>query len=247
MEDNLVLVDGDICVYRVGFASEDTNWGICKARVNKMLEEILENTDSSVMFGFLTDGKNNFRNKVAVTKPYKGNRPPAKPKHYIAIREYLQEEHGFEMHITQEADDAIGIAHAEMGDWKVKDSGIVMASIDKDLLMIPGYHYNIRRGVTEYVSINGAKFNYFSQVLTGDSTDNIDGIRGIGPVKAKNILEGCNSTQSQCQAVIEAYSKANMNFDLLSETAELIWIRRELPTVPFSWKLVEDTYNRYKE
>lgn len=244
MSDNLTLVDGDIVVYRVGFASEGTSWSICKSRVDKMLQEILENTDASVMFGYLTSGKDNFRNKVAVTHPYKGNRPQKKPEFYEHIRQYLMETHGFELHSTQEADDAIGIAHAEMGNWSCQ--GIYIASIDKDLLMIPGNHYNIRTQETSKISIRDAEKNFYRQVLTGDSTDNIKGLAGIGPVKASKIIDSYDRSQYPSM-IYKEYAERIHTHKYTSEVGELIWIRREIGQEVFAFTYVEGVYNKYKE
>lgn len=241
MTDNLVLVDGDIVVYRVGFASDGSDWRICKSRVDKMLTDILENTKSGVMFGYLTEGTNNYRNKIAVTLPYKGNRPAKKPFHYDEIRLYLAEYHGFEMHKTQEADDAIGIAHAELTNWQIAEP-VIIASIDKDLRMIPGRHYNIMTGEVDLVPIAEARKNFYRQVLTGDRTDNIQGLKGIGPVKANNILNsGANLTIPN--RVSRAYQDQAASHRLM-ETAELIWIRRQLD-YQFSFGYVDGVYNKY--
>lgn len=244
-DGNLILVDGDIVTYRVGFASNEESWEIAKSRVDIMLVDILDNANGEVMFGYLTDGANNFRNKVATIKPYKGNRPNHKPIHYDAIRKYLQEYHGFTMETTQEADDAIGIAHAELGNWKVEDNGIVIASIDKDLLMIPGNHYNIKTGDMSYVSIEEAWRKFYLQVLTGDTTDNIMGLKGIGPVKADKILG--DNPDFYFNDVCLAYKDRGYTQAEFYETGELIWIRREVPQQQlFTFAQVDETYRSYK-
>ena len=120
--DTVVLIDGDIIVYRVGFScNSGEEWSIAKSRVDRTLQDIIENTDSCMGFGYLTDGKDNFRNKIAKTAPYKGNRIANKPPFYDEIRKYLEEYHGFKMEYTQEADDAIGIQHAELTQWNIKE------------------------------------------------------------------------------------------------------------------------------
>ena len=241
--ENLVLVDGDIVVYRVGFSSDGSDWKICKARADKMLSDILENTESGVMFGYLTDGKENYRNEIAVTAPYKGNRPSLKPQHYDELRKYLHEYHGFEVHKKQEADDAIGIAHAEITDYDPQEH-VIIASIDKDLHMIPGRHYNIAKGETLYIPTEIARKNFYRQVLTGDRTDNIIGLKGIGPVKATQILQA-GSHALMANRVCKAYSERGESQDRCMENAQLIWIRRELD-YQFSFAYVDEVYKRYQ-
>lgn len=244
--DTVVLIDGDIIVYRVGFScNSGEEWSIAKSRVDRTLQDIIENTDSCMGFGYLTDGKDNFRNKVAKTAPYKGNRIANKPPFYDEIRKYLEEYHGFKMEYTQEADDAIGIQHAELTQWNIKEP-IVIASIDKDLLMIPGMHYNIAKKEMSKVSIQQAHTNFWMQVLTGDRTDNIIGLRGIGPVKAAKILERVHACRMQFIEVDNAYS--DHNNESLYENMELLWIRRESTHQPiFGGAYVCNVYDKYKE
>jgi hypothetical protein len=58
----------------------------------------------------------------------------------------------------------------------------IICSIDKDLRTIPGKHYNLDSGVVDEVTRHDAWHNFWSQVLTGDSTDNIEGLKGCGKV-----------------------------------------------------------------
>ena len=77
----IALIDGDILVYRIGFASEDESESIAMARCCEFLEDIILFNGFDEYQGFLTGG-GNFRKDVAKTAPYKGNRKAAKPKHY---------------------------------------------------------------------------------------------------------------------------------------------------------------------
>ncbi|MDD9816698.1 MAG: hypothetical protein OXU61_00955, partial [Gammaproteobacteria bacterium] len=66
----------------------------------------------------------------------------------------------------------------------------VIAGIDKDLKQIPGNHYNFNKQLHEFVDDDNANLNLMLQCLTGDTSDNIPGIKGIGPAKAGKILAG---------------------------------------------------------
>ncbi len=250
-DGNLVLIDGDIIVYRVAFSCQkkDENGnlvveseGIARARCDTMIEEILSNTSATDCMGFLTEGKENFRNKVAVTQPYKGGRLIDKPKHYDFLRYHLEHVHHYEMCTTQEADDAIGITHMDLTDGDI-DVPVVIASIDKDLLMIPGNHYHISTKESAKIGIQESLKKFFLQILTGDRTDNIMGLKGIGPVKAGKILEGVDIFGKLYENVIHAYKTQNAKN--LDETAELLWIRR-VAGVPFSFIHAMLVYEMYK-
>ncbi len=47
--------------------------------------------------------------------------------------------------------------------------------------------------------------NFYTQLLTGDTSDNIKGIAGIGPVKAKKALAECFTEQEMFSTVREMY------------------------------------------
>jgi len=167
--------------------------------------------------GWLTDGSNNYRRKIAKTLPYKGQRSTDKPVHYEAIRDYLQSNWGFKMETEQEADDAIGIRATELA-----GEGII-CTIDKDLDNIPGPHYNFVKRIRYDVSEQQAIRNFYRQILTGDRIDNVEGLKGIGPVKADRILgEGTYSVQDLYRRVVEAYGG---DTERVIENARLLWIR----------------------
>lgn len=214
----IAIIDGDILCYRIGFAANDVSWPICRSRLDEFLEDLLVHTlEAEDYKGFLTDGTNNFRKQIAKTLPYKGQRPGTKPVHYNDIRNYLVNEWGFVMETEQEADDAIGISATKLGDKSI------ICSIDKDLDNIPGWHYNFVKREKYYVTPEDATRNFYRQILTGDRIDNVQGLRGIGPVKADRILgEGPRSARQYYERCIDAYDG---DTDRVVENARLLWIR----------------------
>ena len=83
----------------------------------------------------------------------------------------------------------------------------IISSIDKDLLIIPGIHYNIKKREFIEVAQVDAWRNLYEQLLKGDPTDNIPGLPGIGPVKARNLLAGCRTEEEMQEAVCIEYFK----------------------------------------
>jgi hypothetical protein len=161
-------------------------------------------------------GKTNFRFEVATTVPYKGNRKDApKPKHYEALRKHLMKL-GAKMSEGEEADDSVGIASTEGNYWIVH--------VDKDLDQLPGWHYNPVKDEEYYVTEFEGLYSFYKQILTGDRVDNIEGIRGIGPVKADKILKDCTTEEELYAACIKAYDG---NTDRVLENGQLLWLRRK--------------------
>lgn len=215
----LALIDADIVCYRIGFASEDVSDKICLARCAEFMEELVMKPWVGDYQGYLT-GSDNFRKEIAVTAPYKGNRTQDKPKHYDLIREYLEKAWGCEVVQGQEADDAIGIRAYEFED--VED--FVIMSIDKDLDMLRGWHYNFIKDKKYLVDDQQAIKHFYTQILTGDRVDNIVGLKGIGPKKAEKILQDCVTEEDMYQAVLKAYDNDETR---VLENGQLLWIRRK--------------------
>jgi hypothetical protein len=198
-----------------------------------------------------SEDKSNYRYDIAKTKEYKGNRNAPKPIHYHAVRKYLIEKQGAIEVFGQEADDELGIVQTEncdIGDtYGVYAGNSCIVSIDKDLLMIPGWHYNFVKEEFKQIFPEKAAYNFYYQMLVGDTIDNISGLPGIGPKKAKDILWGVGQGRDYPQdaikdmhdAVLAAYHQdfdGDTHYELYDdckscqyffEQARLLWIRRK--------------------
>lgn len=215
----IALIDGDILVYRIGFASNDTSDRLAIARMAEFLEELVMRPEVSDYKGFLT-GSNNYRNEIAKTAPYKGNRTGEKPIHYEILREYLRSAWAFDEVQEQEADDAIGIAAYE---FDSVDDYLIM-TLDKDLDMIRGWHYNFAKDSKYLIEEYEGIVNFYKQILTGDRVDNIVGLKGIGPKKAEKLVKDCKTEQELYDVVLKAYDN---DTERVLENGRLLWIRRK--------------------
>ena len=215
----MALLDADIICYRTGFASEDVDEKLCLARVTELVTDIVYFQLKCDDYKAYITGKGNFRNDIAVTAPYKGNRKDLKrPKHYEAIRKHL-----IDLGATQvegmEADDAIAIEATANGGFIV--------SIDKDLDQIPGYHYNFVKHEEYFVTEEQGLLNFYKQILTGDRVDNIMGIKGIGPVKADKLLADCKTEKEMFDVCVKAYNDNGEEGVLrTTENGKLLWLLR---------------------
>lgn len=180
----IALIDGDILCYRIGFATNEESEDVAIRTMASFLEDMLMfDLDCKEWRTYLT-GKTNYRNDYAITAPYKGNRKGEKPVHHGLLREYLQFSWNGDVYEGIEADDAIAIEATKFGD----DSIIV--SLDKDFDQVQGWHYNFVKKDKYYITHDEGLLNFYCQFLVGDRIDNIIGVQGIGPVKAKKLLEG---------------------------------------------------------
>ena len=216
------LIDGDIIAYRAGFSSNDLTVEEALLKTDSLVSTALEDSEYFTEGNhqvFLT-GKGNFRFDIAKTAIYKGNRKDsAKPIHLPAIREHMCNKYSAIVSSEEEADDLIAIEATSYG------KNALVASIDKDMLQIPCYHYNLSKRLFSVVGeFQGLKF-FYTQILTGDSADNIIGLYKCGPVKAKKLLLNCNTEIELWDACVDAYDGDK---ERVIENARLLWLRREV-------------------
>jgi hypothetical protein len=124
--------------------------------------------------GFLT-GKGNFRYEAATTWPYKGNRVGVeKPSWYPDIREYVVDVWKAVTIEGMEADDGMSIAQGYFSNQGIES---VIVTEDKDLLQVPGLHYNPTKSKEViHKTTEEGDFMLWCQVITGDGVDNIPGV-----------------------------------------------------------------------
>lgn len=216
----LVLIDGDIVAYRAACSCEDIPTlaelaamdkspddresliqyepiHVAFARMEDTLHSILETTGATEYKVFLS-GEHDFRLKA--NPEYKANRKDVRRPLYLQpCREYLVSQWDAEVTDGIEADDAMGIAQMNRDDTCI-------ASIDKDLLQIPGLHYNFVKKEFQEVTDLQAEQWLWQQMLIGDTADNIIGVDGIGPKKAAKLIEPLLTTEDMYTTVFDLYN-----------------------------------------
>ena len=217
-----LLIDADIVTFRGAFSAEDEPeaWVAC-ARSDGIIHDIAQ-TLGCDDYELWLSGKGNFRYEVF--PEYKANRITAKrPRYEQEVKEYLVTTYGAKYSEGCEADDMLGVRQVELG----QDSTIV--TIDKDLDMIPGWHYNFVKKERYYVTDEEAIKFFYYQCLIGDTADGIKGVSGIGPKKATKLLEPC-TTEEACYSVVREQFGSYEHFAM---TARVLWIWREMNGI---WK-----------
>lgn len=214
------LVDADITTYVVGYGADGDSVGSAVNTLDGYICDLmLIGLPEVYEFEFFLTGKvpPNFREALAVTQPYKGNRVGGtKPEHLQALRDRLSLYWGATMSEGEEADDLISKRMTELGD------DCICISIDKDLDTVQGWHYNPRKGTRYYVTEQEATYNFYTQLLVGDRVDNIRGVSGIGPKKAEKILDNLTEEREMWLACVKAHN----SLERALEDARLLWMRR---------------------
>jgi hypothetical protein len=220
----VLAVDGDILAYRTAAVCEDHFAGACDEIIDSTLKQIATNTGVSTMRIYLS-GKDNFRYSIAKTKPYKGNRATmVRPVYLEHCKNYLLNDYKAIMVHEAEADD--GIAS------DMVNHGAAHCGIDKDMLQIPGLHYNYVKEEWTQVTPEDAELTLYRQVCMGDTSDNIPGLPRIGEAKAKAAITDWRKAKEQA---LDFYKQVCMEklpgvdyFDYFLEQLMLIKMKTDL-------------------
>ena len=264
------LIDLDILPYSYGSLTfEDGTLmplKLVQRKVDEKIKSIVRESGADDWVGYLTDSGSNFRLDIATILPYKGNRSGTeKPPLWKGLREYLME--AYPDQVTEvvgiEADDQLAIDQYTSYDIAARalvDTGCtpyefstvldecykhtIICSIDKDLMMVPGYHYNWNKEevvfVTEVVGIR----SFYKQLLTGDTCDNIKGLHGVG-AKSKLVtsIDDMDEEQDMFLHVQEQYEKRFGSYadQFLLENGRLLWMLKDRDTMwEFPPIIIED-------
>jgi hypothetical protein len=155
--------------------------------ITKAVARKFDTVPSEMQITTLLSGPGNFRDTLATIKPYKGNRDAAhKPHWYQAIRDFLTGRWDARVVSGREADDEVSILA-----WQEYEERhpYCIATIDKDLDQVPGWHYDYRQKVFTKQSVTDARLVFWRQLLSGDPTDNIGGVYRVGDEKAQAMID----------------------------------------------------------
>lgn len=226
MKKRIAAIDGDMVVYRAGFASEteikweDDIWTLqssepeMKVIVDDMIEYAVDQTKADDYLMVFSD-KRNFRYNIF--PEYKANRKgKRKPLGLKAITDWAFETHNGVRKNNLEADDVIGMLCCSNDNY-------VAVSGDKDFGTLNCEWFNFLKQETSHTTQEEADYNHLAQAMSGDSVDGFSGAKGIGAVTAMKLLDKHGATWS---TVVDAYeSKGQTEEDALLN-ARLSYILR---------------------
>jgi 5'-3' exonuclease len=114
--------------------------------------------------------------------------------------------------------------------WFEDNSNTVICTIDKDLKMVPGWHYNWNTDEKVFVTeVEGLRW-FYKQCLTGDMTDNIKGLHGVGAKSALvSKLDAMEDELTMFEHVYEQYEKRFGSYaeQFLIENGTLLWMMKD--------------------
>lgn len=201
-----LLVDADIVAYKFAAAAEENfcfdegvplqlldNFEQVTVQVDEYLAELMTKLGGTkLVLALSCPSEENFR--LSVLDTYKANRKDIqRPTYLKQVREWLAQQYpkAIYQRPTLEGDDVMGI----LATSKAIQGKKIIVSEDKDLQQIPGWLYNPRKDDhPRQIHEKDGDYYFYTQILTGDPTDNYKGCPGIGKVKAEKILQEALAT-----------------------------------------------------
>lgn len=199
-------------------------------RVGSFISDILTVTEADCYLGYIANEakSHTFRHDIAVTKPYKGKRPPTSSQVRYwkpLMTEYMVKEWGFHRISDIEVDDACTVAHTKFS--KDPNYTSTICSPDKDLKQIEGKLYNYSEKEFFHISNQEANRALYTQLLVGDSSDNIPGLKGVGKKsKLLQAFDGCKNFIDFNNYVRKCYYDKGQTDEYFREQLTLLYMAR---------------------
>jgi DNA polymerase I len=182
----VAIIDGDSMIWVAAYHAQTIGIGAAIADLDNHIIDMLTKIEATHYHGYIGGGS---ASRKAISSLYKSTRP-TRPEFYTDysrfIIEHLLDKWKFEQ-VNQdiETDDICAIAAEH---YEKQGDDYIICSQDKDLNQIKGNHYNPKKDEAYFLTEDEALHYWYTQLLTGDSTDNVKGLEGCGPVGAKKIL-----------------------------------------------------------
>jgi DNA polymerase-1 len=230
--DKVALIDADKLKHLVTYdvlCDLKNNIHRTPDRLSFFIEERLAgifNGFSAKGYIFCFSGKSSstFRSYVAFEKEYKGTRKDdpsfyeGKIEDMAEVVRVVMNTHPTLIFNDLEADDIICFLQCEH---------TFVYSNDKDLKQISGFHYDFAKRDLYEISEQEAFSNLCYQMIIGDSTDCIPGLKGYGPKKAIALMESVGIKQLLNRILVEYQTVMGltMGTDSFVENWNLIKLR----------------------
>lgn len=224
----LAIIDGDHVVWRAAGSCEPTkakpyleSKEDAIARANQLMTGILYSLGDPD-YELYISGSGNWR--YSIDPEYKANRRDKRNPTWLQdVREHLVLTWRAELVNGMEVDDQCGIRMTQEED-------AICVSLDKDLLQLPGKHYNFAKDLSQYISPLDGLRRFYKQIIEGDAADNVpsfDGkFRNYTPQKVQKLLDPIDEMTEE----IEMYEYVKSIYDC-DRNAKLLYVLRKEETL----------------
>ena len=170
--------------------------------VNKL--EDMYNVERVITF---SGSKGNFRKLI--TPVYKANRKKQElPPLLDEMHQFVKDEYNSVWGFGIETDDIVARYWKELSK-EVGRNNVMIVSIDKDYKQFPAliYNYHYKHKEVLDISEEEALYNFYEQMIIGDSADNVQYFSGRGKVFASKYLKDCNTKYQYTRKMLELFQE----------------------------------------
>ena len=237
-QEMVVLIDADSLMYFSSYGSEEDQI-LSETKLSEKIYDILnviENTYKIEKYYVFVKGKDNFRYKIY--PGYKGRRPE---KHPIidVLNQYLVDSFGaIESHYAESDDYAY--TYSQLPEYKGRT---IICSVDKDMLQIPGVHYDYQKNRYHVIDEHMGNYNLAIQMIMGDAADGVKGLKGYGIKKAQKLIKLGMSKYQLIKIILNEYKKNYESPEKAKEELRLNYKLLKLQNMILGQKELEGIYN----
>ena len=262
MDKRVIVIDGNSLMFRAYYATAytgnlmQTSTGLYTNALYgfvNMMNKIMDSMNPTYMLVAFDAGKQTFRHKQY--SDYKGT------------RKKMPEELGMQIPLIKEYLQTLGIKQLELLDYEADDIVGSMAkaaaslgypvdiiSGDKDLLQLVGENITVhltKKGITELDDYTVDNFygklgfnpnqHVDYKAMIGDTSDNLPGVKGIGPKTALSLLQEYDNLENIIANIPSLKGKVAVAFEENKDVAlKTKFLATIYTSVPFDFS-VEDT------
>ena len=170
--------------------------------VNKL--EDMYNVERVITF---SGSKGNFRKLI--TPVYKANRKKQElPPLLDEMHQFVKDEYNSVWGFGIETDDIVARYWKELSN-EVGRNNVMIVSIDNDYKQFPAliYNYHYKHKEVLDISEEEALYNFYEQMIIGDTADNVNYFKGKGKKYAEKYLADCNTKYQYTRKMLELFKE----------------------------------------
>ena len=214
----ILLVDADSLIFASCYKKREhkdderfyTNIEDSKAKFDEQFMSIVNkledmyNVERVITF---SGSKGNFRKLI--TPVYKANRKKQElPPLLDEMHQFVKDEYNSVWGFGIETDDIVARYWKELSN-EVGRNNVMIVSIDKDYKQFPAliYNYHYKHKEVLDISEEGALYNFYEQMIIGDTADNVNYFKGKGKKYAEKYLADCNTKYQYTRKMLELFQE----------------------------------------
>jgi len=214
----ILLVDADSLIFASCYKKREhkdderfyTDIEDCKAKFDEQFMSIVNKLEDMYPVERVitfSGSKGNFRKLI--TPVYKANRKVENiPPLLNEMHQFVKDEYDSVWGYGIETDDIVARYWKELSN-EVGRNNVMIVSIDKDYKQFPCliYNYHYKHKVVLDISEDEALYNFYEQMIIGDTADNVNYFKGKGKKFAEKYLADCNTKYQYTRKMLELFQE----------------------------------------